>query len=102
MGTQQFDVLDQVRRGVVLQPAQRPRAASAALVEYDDAPERRVEKSPMHRARARSWAAMQEKHWKATRIARLLPVHHVGPRERQVTGLEWSDFGEQVASGHRA
>ena len=55
----------------------------------------------MHGARTRARAAMQEQHGTAERLAHLLPIHDVATRQRQVAGLVRSDFGEEVASGHR-
>ena len=43
----ELDVAHQLGRGVLHQAAERPRAASAALIEDDDAPVDRVEESPM-------------------------------------------------------
>jgi hypothetical protein len=89
------------RSAVVLrEAAERARAASAALVEDDQAPEGRVEEASMHRTRARARAAMQEQHRHAARVADLLPVHHVPCRQRQVAGLVRADFGKKVATGH--
>src|SRR3954451_15089040 len=102
MDTEPLDILHQMGRGIIFQPTQRTRTAGATLVEDDDPPKRRVEEPPMHRARARAGSTVDEKHRISPGIAGLLPVHDVGGRERQVTGLEWSDLGEEVTTGHRA
>ena len=97
---QHLDVGDQMRGGVVLQAAQRARAAGAALVEDQDAPDiagRRSGDAPRRRRRQGRRAGTAPA---AVGVARLLPIHHMSAGQRQVAGLEWSDLGKQVASGH--
>ena len=66
---QRLDVGHQVLGGVLLEPAERPRSAGAALVEYDHSPEFRVEEPAMHRTGAGTRPAMEKQRRPATRIA---------------------------------
>ena len=100
MFAQGLDVGDQVGGGVVVQAAERARPAGAALVEDHDAPEGRIEEAAVDGAGAGAGAAVEEQDGAALRVADLLPIHDVAAGERQVAGLERSDFREQVASGH--
>jgi hypothetical protein len=54
----------------------------------------RVEEAAMDGASAGAWAAMQEQHGAAARVADLFPIHHVAIGERQVAGLERANFRE--------
>ena len=100
MAAQGFDVADQMRGGVVRQPAEGPRPTRAALVENDYSPDRRVEKPSMHRPGARARAPMQEQCRAAAWVARLLPVHHMAVGQRQVAGLVGSNLGKQITAWH--
>ncbi len=100
MASQDLDVRDKVRGGVVVQSSERPRTAGAALIEDNNAPEVRVEEAAVHRARAGTRAAMQEQHRAAVRVAGLLPVHHMSAGQGQIAGFVGADLREQVAAGH--
>ena len=94
---QGFDVLDQVRRGVVAQFAERGGASCTALVKNDDAIENRIEKLPVRGGSTRSWATVQKNHRHALRVARLLEIHRVNRVECQCAGLKGLNGGVEVA-----
>ena len=94
MAAQDLDIRDEVRRGVVLQAAQRTRPSRAPLVENDDAPVVRIEETTMHRAGAGAGAAVQEQHRPSIGVAGLLPIHDMTAGERQIAGLVGADLGE--------
>ena len=95
-----LDVGDQVRRRVRIQAPQRPRPSRATLIEDHDAPMRRIEKPPVHRTGASAWPTVKEQDRPPTRIADLLPIHHVAIGQRQIAGLERPNLRKQVAARH--
>ena len=98
MGPQPLHVGDEMAGGVVVQLAERHRAAAAALVEHDDAVELRIEEPAMHRGRAGARAAVQEHDRHALRIAALLPIDRVSPVDRQHAAGVGRDFREQIGA----
>jgi len=100
MPAQDFDVVDKIGSGVLQQAAERSGAPGTALVEDHHSPELGVEEAPVHRAGARTRAAVEEQDRLAAWVADLLPIHDVAPRKRQVAGFERSDLGKQVAARH--
>ena len=98
MGAQLLHVGDEVIGRVVLQVAERHRAAAAALVEHDDAIELRVEEAAMHGRRAGARPAMQEDDRHALGIAALLPIDRVTPVDRQHAAGVGRDLREQVGA----
>ena len=60
MTAQAFDVLDQMRCGVVRDVAERARPTTAALIKDDDSVEARIEKPAMRGRGTGTWPAMQE------------------------------------------
>ena len=97
MTAERLDVSNKI--GVVL-PASSPgqRASASSLIEDDDSVIARIEKTAMRRGRTGSWAAMQEQHRRAPRVARLLPVHDVGSAERQPARRVRLDLGKKIGS----
>ncbi len=83
---------------VVLQLAERHRAAAAALVEHHDAIELRVEETAVDRGRAGAGPAVQEDDGHAFRIAALLPVDRVPAIDRQHPAGIGRDLGKQIGA----
>jgi hypothetical protein len=81
---QGFDVLDQARRGVLLDRPARSRAATAALVEEHHAVEPRIEESPVHRPHLAAGTAVEEEHREPGGVAALLNVERMAPAHRQL------------------
>src|SRR5882672_10192510 len=98
MEAELFHVGHEMGGGVVLQVAERHRATAAALIEYDDAVELRVEEAAMDRRGAGPWPAMQEQDRHALRIATLLPVNRVATIDRQHATGVGRDLREQVGA----
>src|SRR5262249_46388873 len=93
---QDLEIGDEMRGRVVLERAERCRAAGAALIENDDAVEMRVEETAMRRGRARAGSAMQEDDRHPMRIAGLLPVHGVEAVELERAGGVGLNRGEEI------
>ena len=93
-----FHVGHEIGRGVVLQFAERHRAAAAALVEHHDAIELRIEEAAMDRGRAGARSAVQEHDGHTLGIAALLPIDRVPAIDRQHAAGVGRDFGEQVGT----
>ena len=98
MGPELFHVGHEIARGVVLQLAERHRAAAAALVEYDDAIELRIEEPAMDRRRAGARSAVQEHDGHALGIAALLPIARVPTIDRQHAAGIGRYFGKQIGT----
>ncbi|TXL72275.1 DUF3987 domain-containing protein [Vineibacter terrae] len=92
---QLLEVVDQVRRRVVGDVAQRQGAPGAALVEDDDAIEGWIEEAAMHRRRAGAGAAVQEHDGHAVGIAALFPVERMAAVDRQHAAGVGDDVREQ-------
>ena len=104
MGAQLLHVGHEMIGRVVLQVAQRHRAAAAALVEHDDAIELRIEEAAMHRRGTRARPAMQEDDRHALGIAALLPIDRVTPVDGQHSARVGRNLREEVGAkrGFRA
>jgi len=83
---------------VVLQLAERHRAAAAALVEHHDAIELRVEETAVNGRRAGAGSPVQEGHWHAFGVAALLPIDRVPAVDRQHAAGIRRDLGEEVGT----
>jgi len=100
MPPQHLDIRDQMRRGVRLQTAERPRPARTALVEHPPRARTRDRKPPMHRAGAGTRTAVEKKHRRAARVADLLQYIVWPSVSGSVPVSNGPDFGEQVTTGH--
>src|SRR4051812_23474660 len=97
---QPVDIGDEMGRRVVADLAERRRTTAAALIEYDDAPEGRIEKPAVHRCSAGARTAMQEQYRRTLPIARLLPIHRMARVEPELAGAVRLDRrGEDGAGG---
>jgi len=87
-----------MRRRVVANLGERARSPTAALIEDDDAPERRVEEAPMHRRRTGAGPAMQKQRHRPLPVPRLFPIHRMPRVQLELAGTVGLDWREQVAA----
>src|ERR1044072_1287427 len=77
MTAQPLDVVDQKRRRIRFQLAERTRTPGPALIEHDDTVVRRIEEATMRGRAAGTRAAMKKYDGDARAIAAVFPVHSV-------------------------
>jgi hypothetical protein len=77
MGTDAFEVLDQMPSGVVLQAGMGRGTAAATLIEGDNAVKVRIEITPALRVASRTRSAVNEDDRQAIRRAAFIDIQHM-------------------------
>src|SRR4051812_25887381 len=87
LGTELFQIGDQVLRGIVPDLSQWGRAAGAPLIDDDDPVMRRIEEPAVGGRSSRPWTAMQEDYRNPARVAGLFPIKGMYRIDLKQTGL---------------